>query len=436
MVGDPLAAHQSEQANRISDEVIRQSVEHQQTIQANAEQRWKKAHEALVQVVRHLDADYFDACQKSGHAIVDFEDEALHMWIVARIKSLQNRLLQATRPDNTLALQNNLTEALRKIEVLQQEEKNLRRINQELRSDNQQLSIHLNAIQQVQRTITPTPETQADSIQDSKLEDAPKTTSEPDWMQDWRSGRTFSKESTAIILMGETGKCLRPSLIELLAKKLNLTLPNGSLPETFNRLINFDSNGGLVEVLEVFQQTGASTGGNHPDLLRLTERGRVAYQYLAGYQALENEYDRLIRKHKSPEHTVLNIQAAEALIEFGDYEVIEQAPDIQLPDGSVFIPDLVARHRRTGETIFVEVERDTGKNRGTRVVKWKNVLNATNGNIFVICDNISCERAIQTEINQALEGFRFNSRLTNINSLRKGKRAQDGGIWLSVKRTQ
>jgi hypothetical protein len=236
--------------------------------------------------------------------------------------------------------------------------------------------------------------------------------------------------------MGETGKCLRPSLIELLAKKLNLTLPNGSLSETFSRLINFDSNGGLVEALEVFQQTGASTGGNHPDLLRLTERGRVAYQYLAGYQALENEYDRLIRKHKSPEHTVLNIQAAEALIEFGDYEVIEQAPDIQLPDGSVFIPDLVARHRRTGETIFVEVERDTGKNRGTRIVKWKNVLNATNGNIFVICDNISCERAIQTEINQALEGFRFNSRLTNINSLRKGKRAQDGGIWLSVKRIQ
>ncbi|MEW6406943.1 MAG: hypothetical protein AB1649_34635, partial [Chloroflexota bacterium] len=161
MVGDPLAAHQSEQANRISDEVIRQSVEHQQTIQASAEQKWKKAHDALVQIVRHLDADYFDACQKSGRAIESFDDEALHLWIVARIKSLQNRLLQATRPDNTSALQNNLTEALRKIEVLQQEEKNLRRINQELRSDNQQLSIHLNAIQQVQRTITPPPEAQA-----------------------------------------------------------------------------------------------------------------------------------------------------------------------------------------------------------------------------------------------------------------------------------
>jgi hypothetical protein len=436
MVGDPLATHQSEQANRISDEVIRQSVEHQQTIQANAEQRWKKAHEALVQVVRHLDADYFDACQKSGHAIVDFEDEALHMWIVARIKSLQNRLLQSTRPDNTLALQNNLTEALGKIEVLQQEEKNLRRIIQELRSDNQQLSIHLNAIQQVQRTITPTPETQAGSIQDSKLEDAPKTTSEPDWMQDWRSGRTFSKESTAIITMGETGKCLRPSLIELLAKKLNLTLPNGSLSETFTRLINFDNGGGLVEVLNVFQHDGASTGGNHPDLLRLTQRGRDAFQYLTGNQARENEYDRLVPKHKSPEHTVLNIQASEVLIETGDYEVLEQAPDIHLPDGSVFIPDLVARYRKTGETIFIEVERDTGKNQGVRPIKWKNVLNATNGNIYVICDNISCQRAIQKEINEVLEDSRFNSHLTNINSLRDKKRARGGGIWLSIKRTQ
>ena len=226
MVGDPLAAHQSEQANRISDEVIRQSVEHQQTIQANAEQRWKKAHEALVQIVRHLDADYFDACQKSGHAIDGFEDEALHHWIVVRIKSIQNRLLQATRPDNSLALQNSLNEALKKIEALQQEEKQPCGGNiQGLRSDNQQLSIHLHAIQQVQRTVTPTPEAQAASIQDSKQEDAPKATSEPDWMQDWRSGRTFSKESTAIILMGETGKCLRPSLIELLAKKLNLTHP-------------------------------------------------------------------------------------------------------------------------------------------------------------------------------------------------------------------
>lgn len=436
MVGDPLAAHQSEQANRISGEVIRQSVEHQQTIQANAEQRWKKAHDALVQVVRHLDADYFDACQKSGHAIVDFEDEALHHWIVVRIKSLQNRLLQATRPDNSSALQNSLDEAFKKIEALQQGEKQLQGTIQGLRNENQQLSFHLHAIQQVQRKVSPTPEPHATSIQDSKQEDPPEVTNNPDWIKEWRSGRTFSKESAALILMGETGKCLRPSLIELLAKKLNLASTTSSLSETFNRLINFDISGGLIEVLDVFQQSGASTGGNHPDILRLTDRGRLAYQFLTGSAPIENEYERLIRRHKSPEHTVLNIQAAEALVEFGGYRIAEQAPDIQLPDGGLFIPDLIAVDQRTGEMIFVEVERDANKDRGTRVRKWKNVLNATNGNIYVVCDNISCERSIQAEINQALGDVRFNSHLTNLNSLRKGKRSQDGGMWLSVRKSR
>jgi hypothetical protein len=234
--------------------------------------------------------------------------------------------------------------------------------------------------------------------------------------------------------MGETGKSLRPSLIELLAKKLNLSPGNSSLSETINRLIHFDTYGGLVEVLHVFEQAGASTGGNHPDVLRLTERGQLVYQVLTGKIPIENEYERLLRRHKSPEHTLLNIQAADVLEEIGGYRIAEQAPDIQLPDGSLFIPDLVAADPRTGEMIFVEVERDTGKDRGARLRKWKNVLNATNGNIYVVCDNVGCERAIQTEINQALGDARFNSHLTNINSLRKGKRAQDGGMWLSVRR--
>ena len=436
MAGDPLATHQSEQANRISDEMIRQSIEHQQTIQASAEQRWKKAHEALGQIVRHLDSDYFDACQKSGHAIEGFDDEALHHWIVVRIKSLQNRLSQATRPDNSLALQNSLDEALKMIEALQKEEKQLQETIQGLRIENQQLSFHLHAIQQVQRPVSPVPESQAPSSQDSKQEDPPKATSDPEWIQEWRSARTFSKESAALILMGETGKCLRPSLIELLAKKLNLASTNSSLSETFNRLINFDTGGGLIEVLDVFQQSGASTGGNHPDILRLTDRGRLAYQVFTGSAPIENEYERLIRRHKSPEHTVLNIQAAEALEEFGGYRITEQAPDIQLPDGGLFIPDLVAVDQRSGEMIFVEVERDANKDWGARVRKWKNVLNATNGNIYVVCDNISCERAIQAEINQALGDVQFNSRLTNLNSLRKGKRSQDGGVWLSVRKVR
>jgi hypothetical protein len=147
-------------------------------------------------------------------------------------------------------------------------------------------------------------------------------------------------------------------LIDLLARKLNLSPTNSSLSEAFNRLLNLDASGGLIEFLDVFNQPGASTGGNHPGILRLTERGRNAYQYLSGNLSVENEYERLIRKHKTSEHTVLNIQAGEALVECGGYQILEEAPDIQLPDGSVFIPDLIALDPKTGEMVFVEVERD------------------------------------------------------------------------------
>ncbi|WP_322507013.1 hypothetical protein [Anaerolinea sp.] len=432
MAGGTLAEQQAEQAGRISDEMARQSIEHQQALQASAEKRWKVAHEGLVEIVRSLDSDYYDACQKSGHAIEGFDDETLHHWIIFRVKSLQTRLSQTMRPDNSSILQSQLDEAIRKIEDLQKEEKRLREIIGGLQAENRQLTTHLHAIRQVQRPAIPQEESQDGQQPEVQQEHSRIVEAEPDWMKEWRSSRTFAKESAAIILMGETGKCLRPSLVDLLAKKLNLSANNSSLSETFNRLINFDTQGGLIELLHVFEQIGASTGGNRPDILRLTERGQQVYQWLTGKVPVENEYERLVRRHKTPEHTLLNIQAAEELVDVGRYQVTEQAPDIHLPDGSLFIPDLVALDPRTGEMIFVEVERQAGKDRAARVRKWKNVLNATNGNIYVVCDNVECQRAIQTEINQTLGDARFNSHLTNINSLRNGKRGQDGSIWLSV----
>jgi len=339
------------------------------------------------------------------------------------------------RPDNSYTLQNSLDEALRKIEAAQKEGERLRESMSRLQEENQQLNAHVRAIQQVQRITSPSITEEVKSKEDTQSATSPIQTinNEPDWMKEWRNGRTFQKESAALILMGETGKALRPSLIDLLAKKLNLSPTNSTLPETFNRLQNLDTVGGLIELLDVFTQAGATTGGNHPDIFSLTERGKAAYQFLTGKQPAENEYERLLRKHKSPEHTVLNIQAAEVLVDLGGYRIVEEAPDIQLPDGSMFFPDLVVLDQKTGETIFIEVERDASKDRNARIRKWKNVLTATNGNIFVFCDNLSCERAIQAEINKTLREAQFNSHLTNLNSLRKGKRSQNGEIWLSVR---
>jgi hypothetical protein len=53
----------------------------------------------------------------------------------------------------------------------------------------------------------------------------------------------------------------------------------------------------------------------------------------------------------------------------------------------------------------------------------------------VFCDNLSCQRVTQGEINLALGGLTYNSYLTNLHGLPTGKRCEkDGSIWLSIKR--
>jgi hypothetical protein len=436
MAGRLLADRQGEQAERISAEIVRQSLEHQMILQENAERKWQKCHHYLVELLRSLDSDYYDACQKSGRSPDQFADDNLHQLIDMRIRVLQKNLIQSTRPDNSEELQEQLKESIRELQKAGEEEQRLSGVIGQLQEENQRLITHLQAVKQVKRE----PDIATTKNMEPRNEAAvnPKVVQpnniEPDWMRSWRGGRAFSKEAEAVILMGTTGKSLRPTIVDLLAKELSLAPTNSSLSEAISRLLSIDAEGGLIELLDDFIRQGASTGGNHPDVLRLTERGRMAYTFLTGKQPQESEYDRLLRKHKSPEHTVLNIQAAEALAEYGGYEILEQAPDIQLPDGSVFIPDLVAMDKRTGEMIFVEVERDVAKDRTVRKRKWRNVMEASNGNIYVFCDNIGCERSIQTEINRSLEEAKFNSHLTNLNSLRKGKRAPDGGIWLSVRK--
>jgi hypothetical protein len=55
-----------------------------------------------------------------------------------------------------------------------------------------------------------------------------------------------------------------------------------------------------------------------------------------------------------------------------------------------------------------------------------------NGNLYVFCDNLNCQRAVQGEINRALGHLIFNSYLTNLYGLRMGKRSEKyGGVWLA-----
>ncbi len=49
--------------------------------------------------------------------------------------------------------------------------------------------------------------------------------------------------------------------------------------------------------------------------MRLSEYGRLAYWLVAGTDPIQNEYDALLARPVSPEHTLLNLQAADVLRE-------------------------------------------------------------------------------------------------------------------------
>ena len=234
----------------------------------------------------------------------------------------------------------------------------------------------------------------------------------------WRKAETFERDSTVLCLLGETGLARRPLIEQQAAERLGIRKAGGSLQALFNRLEGLQ----LIELFRPWDNSGAKTGGRTPDLVRLSEHGRLAYWLLAGTDPVQNEYDALLSRHVSPEHTLLNLQAADVLRE-AEYQVNSFPPDIHLPDGSLFRPDLVAIDPH-GKTLYIEVEVDANKNHEQRQAKWRNALQASGGEIYVFCDNRSCMRSIRSEINFSLGGQTAQCCLTNLADFQAGKRAQ------------
>ena len=111
------------------------------------------------------------------------------------------------------------------------------------------------------------------------------------------------------------------------------------------------------------------------------------------------------------------------------YQVNLTPPEITLPDGGLFRPDLVIIDEQ-GATHFVEVERDANKNLEQRQAKWRNFYQASGGRMFVVCDNRSCMRNIRSEINYCLGNKPLVVSLTNLADLQAGKRGEGDNIWL------
>ncbi|NLI08663.1 MAG: hypothetical protein GX457_16485 [Thermotogaceae bacterium] len=430
-----LEEFQRNQSVRISRDIIGQSEEHEQKMQTNWQKLWETAHQHLVTLLRFLDKDYDEACEKSNHPLDKFTDDDLAYLVHIRIRAIQDGQKKKDNPGEIAEIRNQLKDMTQKYAELEQVNADLLETNKRMQAENVGLNSHLSALRQAQKEVSqPTiPETRS-SAESSVLQG--NSTSLPTWIKPWQESKGFEKSSMAILIMGDTGKALRPSITKVMAKRLSLSTDNNSLDEAVSRLLTQEENLHpiLIERVEGVPEQGSSSGGNNPDVLHLTEDGKMVYQSLTGKPPKENEYEWLICRHSSPEHTILNIQAAEILADAG-YLIKGQAQEIQLSNGGTFIPDITAIDQSTGELVFVEVERDVHKDQIARKQKWMNLYEASNGNLYVFCDNLTGQRAIQGEINLALGGLIYNSFLTNLHGLRNGKRSEkDGSIWLSIRR--
>ena len=432
MVDFTLEEFQRNQSIRISRDIIGQSEEHEQKMQTNAQKSWENAHKQLVALLRFLDQDYDESCEKATRPLESFSDDDLAYLIHVRLRAMQGNASIKKIPGEAIQLKHSLKELSQKYADLEQTLLATQEMNKKLLAEKSALEAHLSALRQVQKDVVSL------NIQSPNLvTDNPGTlTTIPDWIKTWQESKTFEKTSTAILVIGEMGIALRPTIIKVMAKRLSLSAANKNLDEALNWLMTTEDKSCpiLIDQVGSVLEQGSSSGGNQPAVLHLTQDGQVAYQVLSGKPPKENEFDMLLRHHSSPEHTILNIQAGEILVEEG-YQIRGRVQSINLSNGETYIPDIVAVNPKTGEVIFIEVERDVSKDQVSRKQKWMKFYEASNGNLYVFCDNLICQRTIQGEINLALGGLAYNSYLTNLHGVRSGKRSErDTSIWLSQRK--
>ena len=428
MATDPLSQQQAQQADLLTGAYLDQIEKEHSGRMQDLKQAYAIAHSGLVSFLTLLDPAYIDGWIKGGKTLAQLDDRLVQMRVTDLLKQLrekpssssseinaelQQRILELQNQNQ--ALQDALAGAKNQIEALEQEKRGLQAKN----CVQQQVK---QLVQKEQRTANPI---NNEAVGSPVLQGM----AEPPWMSEWRQRTTFERDATLLTVIGETGISRRPKIIQLAAVRMGVKRDNSAIADAIHRI----EERGLIERLDLFVKRGSETGGVLPYLYRLTEQGRQAYWLLSGKNALECEFDVLMKWHKSPEHTLLNMKVREFFEDHQVYQVLLEAAALVLPDGHKFEPDITAKDVSTGELIYIEVEREANKDTQTRIQKWQNFYTASHGNIRVICDKPGFMRKLASEINFALSGQRFATYISNIEEMEETL-ATKGHIWVMERR--
>jgi hypothetical protein len=200
----------------------------------------------------------------------------------------------------------------------------------------------------------------------------------------WQTSATFDRDREALRAIGLHGFCLRADV----ASALGIAdATSGTARQIFDNLKAL----GLLEE----ERPRVESVGQTPFLLRLAARGREVYAALFGEEAVESAYDRLLARHKSAEHVLLNLQARNVLQAAGAKSVDLYPRPVGLLNGGTFDVDLVAVF--DGKPLYVEAERSGRK--PPRVRKWNNYAVVTK-DLYVFVPNKEAKTGIISELSE------------------------------------
>ncbi len=215
-----------------------------------------------------------------------------------------------------------------------------------------------------------------------------------------------------VLAIGDTGACLRASIAREMFRRGVISSPS---PELLWRDWERAIKDGLLEEIEV----PAETRGRAPRIVRLTEKGREVYRQASGKEPVDSLYDRLLRRHKSPEHTLLNLLAADVLEEHGATR-IELFPPPWKVDNVMIDVDIVAE--MDGRTIYVEVERGKWE----KPDKWSNYVKYIGQDVYVVVPNTAAQSRVLGELSKLAlqEGVEVRAHICCLSNLKP-----EGPFW-------
>ncbi|MCX6067957.1 MAG: hypothetical protein NT121_19745 [Chloroflexi bacterium] len=423
----------------VTMQVLNGLIDAQTKLRDAAEKRWSVAREALFNLARLVAADWLEERlqQKGGLEVVRIEE--LSQVVFERVSTLRSAHIHpnAEQVRNVLARIDALHQEVEKFTLLangyksELDNANLEIAHLKTQAEDKKGKPAVKVIEAVVRKVTPAPS--RDVIPPEPVDPEFQASSPaPAWFQKWAASEGFEKQSFVIRLMGDTGLSVRPEIMKALTTKYDAARTSGACVRAFNYLVD-----------NLFIITGETDGGlpgHPPQTVRLGPLGETAYQLMTGKRSVKATFDEIRSAHGTDAHTLLILKVG-SILEAEDYEIISMGEmEFTLPDGRITSPDILAKSKRNGKEIHVEVERNTGKgDPAARERKWQSAFDAGQGFLYVFCESEKIQKNISQEINHALASEarleRANIFMNNLDSIAANQRHPDGSIWVSQKRS-